>query len=225
MTEHNLASFPVHQLADAYRAYRWDSRHCQHGYRPDAFPDFQWIRSLEARFAWTRDRVAQMRDEPPRYLIEEMIAWGGNQNGMLQVFQDGLSRTNFYVLLRRVIRSLDTPDMALAAALCIPGLGLTYSSKLLRFLAPDAYGALDSRIEEALVALDLLRRINRSSRSSMIAGYRAFLELLRWLRVELEKRSIERPGETPGAAWRPADIEMALFAWSERRKPARSAGK
>src|SRR5436309_14787323 len=136
----DIRAFPQY-----FRAYRWDAKHRLYGYPPDEYQEFHWIASLEARFLWLRAKHS-LESTASIYLLKEMIQWGGSQNGVLQKFEDGLGEVNLYELLARTIGNLGSHRDASTSALQIPGMGLTYASKLLRFLDPERYGALDSRV-------------------------------------------------------------------------------
>jgi hypothetical protein len=102
----------------------------------------------------------------------------------------------------------------------IPGLGLTYASKLLRFLDPDRYGALDGRIRKALSKLSPspLPKIFDGNKQSMTSGYCAFSEYLEGLGRELLTNGIPFPSELEErSSWRAADMEMALFQWASNQ--------
>jgi hypothetical protein len=158
--------------------------------------------------------------EAPIFLLREMIQWGGSQNGVLQKFDENLGGICLDLALWKVIEALDRPEDAIRAALDIPAFGLTYASKLLRFLDPVRYAALDSQIRKLLKAKVGFPTIYDANTNSMVAGYLAFLEVLDGMRDEVQKAKVVRPecklaaaqGETDG--WRNADIEMALFARS-----------
>jgi hypothetical protein len=207
---------PVTQLPAAYSAYSWDAKHGLYGYPPDSFPNFCWIRSLERRFAWVRSRAG--RPSGPS-LFKEMLQWGGSQNGVLQKFDDGVDEVCFADSFRSVISNLSLPAKAIESALRIPGLGLTYASKLLRFLDPERYGALDGRIRKGLGAQEWVNsygdeiRIHDSSVPSMVNGYCLYLIELTDLKFRLEESSIPCPRSeiNDTGTWRLADIEMALF--------------
>lgn len=207
----NIEKFPSY-----YEQYVWRGKHSLFGYPKDEFPRFCWIKSLEDRFLWFKEN-AEYEKTSSRYLIEEMIEWGGSQNGVLQKYNDRLGDTNLYDLLQKIVSDLDDPRAAISAALKLPGLGLTYASKLLRFMNPEMYGALDSRIRGALVKDGKMEKIYDSSAESMIAGYLRFLDLLSSIQNELHDKKILKPdcSLSKGGKWRPADIEMALFSWSE----------
>jgi len=220
----DLTKFPEH-----FRAYRWEDKHPRHGYPADQFPNFEWIASLERRFAWLRQNC-QARRTAAIYLIEEMLHWGGTQSRSLQRLRDGLGEFHLQPTLQAVIEHLDDPARAIETALKIPGFGLTYASKLMRFLDPDRYGALDNRIRAAVEATapGVLPVIRDSQPASMIKGYAAFTAYLATLKAALAADGIERPAcELPAALsgpmyWRAADIEMALFSWADglpRGKP------
>jgi hypothetical protein len=199
-----------------YQQYSWNGKHKLFGYPADAYPDFSWIASLEKRFSWLRGNSEEQKTAS-RCLIQEMIEWGGSQNGVLQKFNDGSGEINLFQLLQNVIRHLDEPDEAISHALEFPGFGLTYASKLLRFMMPERYGALDSRIRNMLTNRDMLSKIYDGNRNSMIKGYLEFLDLINDLKRQLETQKIRKPDccLSDMGDWRPAEIEMAIFRWAE----------
>jgi len=209
--EQELNNFPEY-----YQNYSWEGKHRLFGYPADSYPDFSWIASLEDRFIWLRVN-SQARNTASIYLLREMIEWGGSQNGVLQKFTDGGGEINLYQLIQDVIQNIDDPGNAIRAALAFPGLGLTYASKLLRFMKPDLYGALDSRIRGALSPRGLLPRIYDGNTNSMVSGYLDFIDVVKNLKGQLQERSIRKPGcrLSDTGVWRPSEIEMALFRWAE----------
>ena len=207
----DLIQFPMY-----YQQYRWNGKHKLFGYPADSSPEFNWIASLEKRFIWLRNN-SRIENTASKYLIQEMIEWGGSQNGVLQKFNDGSGEVNLYDRVQEVIENIKNPRAAISSALKFPGLGLTYASKFLRFLEPGKYGALDSRIRAALLREGVLQRIYDGNANSMIGGYLAFLDYLEILRVGLEKQQIRKPDCALSCTglWRPSEIEMALFCWAE----------
>jgi hypothetical protein len=204
----NLSKFP-----DYYKKYSWHDKHGLFGYPPDNYPAFEWIRSLERRFLHYREHP----DSTPLYLIREMIQWGGSQNGVLEKFDNALGTYCLQTKLNAVLEGIQAPRNAIRAALDVPGLGLTYASKLLRFLDPEKYGALDGRIRKALARLEPppIPKIYDGNISSMVGGYHKFIEYIDDLRFELANISITRPAEHGDRErWRAAEVEMALFQWS-----------
>jgi len=202
----------VGQLPTYYKAYSWSDKHSLFGHPPDTYPAFEWIRSLERRFLWYR----QNPGAAPLYLVREMIQWGGSQNGVLEKFDDALGSYCLTTALTAVLERIEEPRAAIEAALRIPGFGLTYASKLLRFVQPERYGALDRRIRTALSRLQPpLPDIYDGNTRSMVQGYCAFIDYLAGLREALEAGGIALPAEDEAQAlWRPAEIEMALFQWA-----------
>lgn len=211
--EKELNSFPGY-----YQNYYWESKHRLYGYPADSYPDFSWIASLENRFVWLREN-SKAKNTTSIYLLREMIEWGGSQNGVLQKFEDSCGEINLYLLTQDVIQNLDNPEKAIHAALTFPGLGLTYASKLLRFMKPCVYGALDSRIRGALSEQGLLPKIYDGNKNSMVAGYLTFMELLDSINAQLQEREVLKPicNLSDAETWRPCEIEMALFRWAERQ--------
>jgi hypothetical protein len=212
-----METMKIEEFSSYYKNYEWEGKHHLFGYPPDTYPNFSWIKSLETRFDWLRRNFSALKKEEnvkktaSIYLIKEMIEWGGSQNGVLQKFNDRCGEVNLYEILQQVIESLPDHQKAIEAALKMPGLGLTYSSKLLRFLEPEKYGALDSRIRGALE--NKLGKITISNNNSTICGYCKFLDIINEKKIELESKEIKKPkcSLSDSSLWRAADIEMSIF--------------
>lgn len=215
----------VEDLPKFFTSYSWGSpNHGLYGYPTDAPPDFRWIRSLEERGAWmAAEGVVEV---PPTEFLREVIAWGGGGNVRAR-FEAELGRVNLLERFNVVLQNLGDPGKAIEAALELPGLGLTYGSKVLRFLRPDIHGSLDEQIRKHLARSDDLMPIYRYSWQR---GYVAFQERCTGLIAELEQRGIDRPecGLARGKSktgWRVADVEMALFAWALESNKANGTRK
>jgi hypothetical protein len=212
----------IKKFPEYFQKYNWNGKHKLYGYPPDRCGDFVWINSLEARFKWLRQNYAT-ENTASICLIREMIQWGGSQNGVLQKFDDHLGEINLYDTVAKTISRLSSTGSAIEAALAMPGMGLTYASKLLRFLNPEKYGALDNRVRGALekcASEARMPKIYDGNVNSMINGYEAFIDYIETLKRQLDADKIPRPecALTRGSGvtgWRAADIEMALFAWAE----------
>jgi hypothetical protein len=207
------------KFPEYYMNYSWSGKHKLFGYPPDAFPEFHWIASLEKRFQWVVKNYAENKSAS-KYLLQEMIEWGGSQNGILQKFNDACGEVNLFEAIGEVVSNLSDVKKAISSALSLPGLGLTYASKLLRFMRPATYGALDSRIREALKDEDKLPKIYDGVPNSMVSGYSQFINLLQEIKTRLETEGIRRPncGLSNDGHWRASDVEMALFCWSGNRE-------
>ncbi|MBI4643947.1 MAG: hypothetical protein HY790_11505 [Deltaproteobacteria bacterium] len=206
----DLRKFPEY-----YKNYVWSGKHKLFRYPPDAFPEFRWIACLENRFAWVVRNYAE-NNSASKYLLQEMIEWGGSQNGVLQKFNDGCGEVNLFTVMQAVVNNLDDPKEAISSALGLPGLGLTYASKLLRFMKPEMYGALDSKIRKALNTEGRLPRIFDGVHNSMVSGYVKFIRMLEEIKDRLKREGIKKPacGLTDEGTWRASEIEMALFLWA-----------
>jgi hypothetical protein len=215
----------IKKFPEYFRAYSWNKKHKLFGYPADKYDDFLWILSLENRFQWLKSNCVTGKTASV-YLLKEMIQWGGSQNGALQKFEDGSGEVNLHELMKNTISGLNDPGTAIAAALKFPGMGLTYASKMLRFLEPEKYGALDNRLREAFVkrAPRVLPNISDSSDPSMATGYVAFTKYVDDYKSQLDAARIMRPKcKLPvglgTSEWRSADIEMALFSWALSDEP------
>lgn len=216
----DLTRFPEY-----FGCYHWEAKHALFGYPADKAPEFRWIRNLECRGLWLREALRAGKDISGLYLLKDIIQWGGSQNGCLQKFEDGVGRICLAGELAKVVKALPHPKEAISAAMEISGLGLTYGSKLLRFLDPVNYGALDARLRSAMNAakqrehrLEQMPTIS-DNRGSAIRGYEWFCGFARQLQNDLEDRGIKRPNCTLAhnatrTRWRAADVEMALFRWA-----------
>jgi hypothetical protein len=210
--------FDYVKLPEYYKNYRWSGKHKLFGYPPDTFPEFLWIASLEKRFAWVVSNYSA-NNSASKYLLQEMIEWGGSQNGILQKFNDGCGEVNLFKVLREIVSNLSDPQKAISSALRLPGLGLTYASKLLRFMQPEMYGALDAKIRKALNSKERLARIYDGNHESMVSGYVEFVGLLQEIKKNLKTKGIKKPacGLSKDGTWRASEIEMALFCWANSR--------
>jgi len=207
------------RFPEYYKNYVWSGKHKLFGYPPDAFPEFLWISSLEKRFAWVVRNYSK-NNSASKYLLQEMIEWGGSQNGILQKFNDRCGEVNLFRVLQEVVNNLSDSKKAISSALRLPGLGLTYASKLLRFMQPEMYGALDSKIRKALNSKERLARIYDGNHESMVSGYVEFVGLLQEIKKNLKTKGIKKPacGLSEDGTWRASEIEMALFCWARSLK-------
>lgn len=211
----NINEFPAF-----FRAYSWsNANHQARGYPGDQYPSFPWIKSLEERGAWLTAQPV-VAAAPTDY-VRELLAWGAGKNDPRMRFEVGLGNVSLLGAFEPVVANIADPKAAITAALQIPGCGLTYASKLLRFLRPDMHASLDGRIREAMLKTGLLGKIYDSNENSMVKGYVAFQGLCADLVAQLDAAKIARPAcNLPAAAtatgWRVADVEMALFAWADR---------
>lgn len=212
----------IEEFLNYFQTYRWENKHHLYGYPADCYDQFAWIKSLEDRFAWLRENYAN-KNTASIYLIREMIQWGGSQNGVLQKFDDKIGEVNLFDMIRNTISKLDNPEQAIRHALQIPGMGLTYASKLLRFLKPEKYGALDNQLRNALHNDPNIQMpiIYDGNVNNMVNGYLFFINILEDLKNRLEQAGIDRPpcalprNANNNTGWRSADIEMALFSWAQ----------
>lgn len=139
MTAIDIALFPGY-----FRAYSWANvNHKARGYPGDSFPEFPWVKSLEERGAWLSQQVEI--DSAPTDYLREILAWGAGKNDPRMRFEAGLGNVSLLALFQPVVDNLNDPAKAIEAALQIPRCGLTYASKLLRFLKPSIHASLDSR--------------------------------------------------------------------------------
>lgn len=208
-----LTRFPCY-----FQQYVWGRKHKLFGYPEDRFGGFEWIASLERRFGWLKSN-SSVENTASIFLIEEMIQWGGDQNGVSRKFSDGLEGCNLIASIQEVIKYLPNTRDSITSALKIPGFGLTYASKMLRFFDPENFGALDGKIRRALKEYIDIPAISDSSKSSMKKGYVWYIQYLQNLQQQLDAQQILRPEcalprrQSP-SGWRIADIEMALFTWA-----------
>jgi len=222
-----MSAFNLNEFPTFFCAYNWsNANHKARGYPGDIYPDFPWMKSLEERGAWLTVQ-SEVAAAPTDY-VRELLAWGAGKNDPRMRFEVGLGNVSLLGIFQPVVANIDDPKAAITAALQIPGCGLTYASKLLRFLRPDLHASLDGRLREAMLKAGLLSRIYDSNENSMVRGYVAFQGFCADLVARLDAAKIARPGCNLPAAptatgWRVADVEMALFAWADRSNPGADA--
>jgi hypothetical protein len=215
-----LSVININEFPAFFRAYNWsNANHKARGYPGDKYPAFPWIKSLEERGGWLVEQ-ALLTGAPTDY-VRELLAWGAGKNDPRMRFEIGLGNVSLLQIFAPVVANIGDPQKAITAALQIPGCGLTYASKLLRFLQPDIHASLDGRIREAMLSAGLLSKIYDSNENSMVRGYVAFQAFCAELVAQLDAAKITRPECSLPAAptqtgWRVADVEMAMFAWADR---------
>jgi hypothetical protein len=210
-----------------FRAYRWAGRHHDFGYPPDEYDAFQWMSSLEQRFEYMRKSFLA-RPTGAIYLFRELILWGDRKQGVLQKFEDGIGQERLQDLIGDVISNIEDTDEAIKSALKVSGLGLTYSSKLLRFLAPERYGALDSQIHKYIVEQEKVVGLPaRLGKHNWVGSYSLFVEHLVNKAAKLNAAGpkfalpTNRLPSSRNAKWLPAHVEMAYFGKAMRFNLAR----
>ena len=141
--------------------------------------------------------------EDEAFLFVRLVcAWGGlrgdNPSKIREsIGQPGRGTTWLKCVLRKgqAFSVTQEYERAIAAFDDIRGLGISFRSKLLRFLSPDDAAVLDSVIRKKL------------GYPHNVAGYREFVTDCKAIRDRL-KETTTRPD---GADWRTADVEMGIF--------------
>lgn len=141
--------------------------------------------------------------ESQAYLFVRMVcAWGGLGRGNPAKIRNSIFLNGHgEIWLRSLLKTGRQKSIegkyeeALRAFDQINGLGISFTSKLLRFLAPDHAAVLDSIIRDSL------------GYANSAAAYREFVTDCMAIREKL-KTEKKRPD---GGDWRTTDIEMGIF--------------
>ena len=160
---------------------------------------------VKARQLLTSDFSRQQLSD----FIRNVCAWGGYPGTAARV----LAQNTWPDIQRQfgsaiAALSLDPPNMisALRAVQRVRGLGLSFASKHLRLLRPDACPVLDSTLSEKLgYPLD--------SR-----GYQRFSDDCQKVAALLQRLGVRNPLGRDGGRWYPADVEMALFVYVKENR-------
>jgi hypothetical protein len=159
-----------------------------------------------------RMQRAQRPDEEWKDFVKQVIVWGGGRHRILGRVMDSNSPSTIRNTLQEAARKLSEvpPNIgdSLDVVQWINGLGVSYGSKVLRFLRPDICPVLDSRIsEEAGYSNDSSGYCQYAFNASKIARF-------------LETNSIGNPMQRSQGAWFAGDVDMALYAkiqgWAAR---------
>lgn len=211
-----------------YKNYQWKSDNWENGFSEICF--------LEKEIG----SAARSGTLSRSHLID-VAKWGGlpNINRIrvrdpikLSIFQDGKIAYWAKNEPENVIRILEGQ---------IRGFGPTYTSKVLRFAAPDTFGAIDTRIVRVF-GKDGLRNYQDNFlnlRASPIDGrwailtnqagwpgeYSTWIKVLTYIRSRLNENGINCPhpkrcideGLRSWGVWLNADVEMALFNYASQR--------
>lgn len=143
--------------------------------------------------------------------LEDLCAiavWGGNQNGIKQRLCKHNTESEVQAKTADAIRYFGNPALALGSVLDLKHWGLTYGSKTLLFMNPDHHVALDRWIRRGLNKV--LPPIRDGDRPSMLRGYVTFLDVCRQI-----QRDVKETGPGPLGDWRLADIQQAVFQFSQ----------
>lgn len=135
--------------------------------------------------------------------------WGGYPGIAGRVLRDN-SPQHAAASFRDAVRQIESGvEVAICHVLSLRQLGVSFASKHLRFLAPEACAILDSQMAAAA-------ELGRSPRG--LAEYSA---ICAGLSARLQARPIPNPVQRPGGLWYPADVDMALFAVTKGWRSAR----
>ncbi len=155
-------------------------------------------------------RAGEVLDEATaRLFIEETIMWGGSQHDLLGSFRraNPVGQALLAPVVTRVVEACcgrpsteHSVRAGFKVAREIPYVGYTYASKLLRFLDPDEFPAVDRRIHEALLKPS---GFLTATNTSYVA----------WQRYVVAKRDELRAHSeaAPGFPWTAARVEMVAF--------------
>ena len=132
--------------------------------------------------------------------VRAVCTWGGYAGIAGRVLRDN-SLHEVATSFRDALRDLESGvDVAVRRVLALRQLGVSFASKHLRFLAPQACSILDSKMAAA------------AEFASNPRGLAQYSALCMSLSERLQARQIEDPVQRPGGRWYPADVDMALFA-------------
>ena len=233
-----------------YKSYDWKPKSCasehgSHKWKQDTYEDeFPNVHRLEVQL---RDHVNSGNitcDD-----IKDIVCWSGPREN-----QD--IKIDHRVLVYLASRMISNPDtkfldddlMDLDKTPSTPiillydgvkGIGVTYTSKVLRFALPEQYGAIDTRLVRVFGEGDQKSRQHHwltlkvsvpgnwridSSQKNWPSEYGTWINILRYFAQSLNEQKIECPHPKSFVkselrkdnAWTCADVEMALFAYASK---------
>ncbi|MEE9174692.1 MAG: hypothetical protein V3U19_00795 [Thermodesulfobacteriota bacterium] len=221
-----------HDLAELYRKYSWKN---------DTWAnDFISILNLEKGLSGKAKRNSVKQED-----IQRVVKWGG---GTLKVKWCETVRLSLYDE-RGHFKEEVREDPSIAAQVLkeqkenglISGLGITYLAKVLRFVAPCEFGAIDSRIVRVFGQGDTNSKQHNwlsltaypgedeqrwaiREQSTWPKEYGKWVKILRFLASLLNSQNNCCPHREPfienglrqKGVWVCADIEMALFAYASQ---------
>lgn len=147
--------------------------------------------------------LAGLPDEEALLFVRMVCAWGGLRGKNFQLFRESVAMLqqngrSLGSLLRQAKNHSEQGKFqeAIIAFDGLKGLGVSFRSKILRFLCPDSAAILDSIISDRL-----------GYRNSA-KGYEAFVTDCIGIRDRLNQKKCPHPLERP---WQTTDVEMGVF--------------
>ena len=250
-----------HDFPCLYRSYSWESRSC--GWEKDTYQDgFPSILRLEMQLsgetehitpydthsAGFLDIIRQFSGKTERislYDIKSVKQWGCPKGTSRQSIENTyIKEESFFQELGERLSDVslierDPGNPAGVLAESVSGVGPTYAGKVLRFVLPAQYGAIDSRQVRVFGEDNLsnnphqwlpLRAMERrtgweiesTDEHGWHRGYGIWIDILRYLGLKLREKDIKCPhpprfvdeGLRDSGVWTCADVEMALFAYA-----------
>jgi hypothetical protein len=156
------------------------------------------------------------------FIHRVMVDWGGNQGRRIigefldqnpiqviaQIFEDAHDRLS--VIHPNIDARIYVVNDALGKLVGLNKLGVSFASKLLKFLAPNHVVVLDSLIERGLgYSTSYFSYTQNGHDINVYSGYGNFLKDCHLILIELQRQGIPCPGRPAG--WRVSDVEMAIF--------------
>lgn len=165
--------------------------------------------AIEATGAFLRDSPTIKLADLDAF-IKDVCGWGNYSGIHARVMKENSSRQIEVAFADAIYKLKSTPlDIvgAMDSMLNLKELGVSFSSKHLRFLFPEHCAVLDSILSERL-----LYDLSSSS-------YGEFCGACEKMATELNQARIPCPFPgAPNPVWRPSDVEAALFAWANNWK-------
>ncbi|NCD35068.1 MAG: hypothetical protein EOL87_16830 [Spartobacteria bacterium] len=148
-------------------------------------------------------------------ILKAVCIWGGRIGPFVcSKVEKSNTPTAICAAMNKAIAHLQNndPRNALNSVLSINGLGISFGSKLLRFLDPERCGGLDRIISQnTWNTADPKRQYNLKP-SLVVHSYQMFLDDCHSISRILEKNQVTNPMGRPKDRWYMADVEMAIYA-------------
>jgi len=138
--------------------------------------------------------------------------WGGHREQLeenLPIVLANVKRYHFELAFGELTSTTPNIETALACLMVIPGLGVSYGSKHLRFLCPALCPILDS----------VMKRQFKYPDNDVLdtKGYKLFQKDVIEIAKLLQENHIPNPINRPNGCWFAGDVDMAIFACLQRK--------
>lgn len=154
---------------------------------------------------------------------ERVTKWGGRTGGFVRcgVKKNEPNEVVGAIRLAGGLLSQGNAEGAIGEIVSLPGLGISYGSKILRMLAPEVAGVYDNKLNDRLELISDMNRENGPQKQKDFEAYACFCRKCGEIADALNDKQIAneaRQKREKGDKWLVADVEAVLFFVCQKKE-------